>query len=98
MSVRSWPATRITPSVASISLISSRITVDLPEPVAPTRNTNSPRPTANVAWSSPVSPLVYRLDTPRNSITGGQAEGGRTGRLARAGATGAEPRATDLRV
>src|SRR5947209_8384272 len=59
------------PSLGSISLINSRITVDLPDPVAPTRNTNSSRLIAKVAWSSPTSPPGYSLDTPRNSMIGG---------------------------
>ena len=42
-------ATLILPSVGSSSLISSRITVDLPDPVEPTRNTNSSRSTEKVA-------------------------------------------------
>jgi hypothetical protein len=44
------------PSVGSSSLISSRMIVDLPEPVAPTRNTISRRLTANVARSRPMPP------------------------------------------
>jgi len=39
---RSRPPTMIRPRVGSSSLSSSRITVDLPEPEAPTTNTNSP--------------------------------------------------------
>src|SRR5919112_5676289 len=42
--------------------------VDLPEPVEPTRNTNSPGCTANVASSSPRSPLGYFFVTDRKSI------------------------------
>ena len=42
---------------ASDSLISSRIVVDLPEPLAPTRNTNSPGWIANETPSRPMSPL-----------------------------------------
>src|SRR3972149_1531793 len=40
--VRSRPPTTIRPDVGSISLSSRRTTVDLPEPDAPTTNTNSP--------------------------------------------------------
>ena len=54
-SPRSWPATVIEPNVGSDSLISSRISVDLPEPEAPTTNTNSPGWTANVTSSTPMA-------------------------------------------
>ena len=43
--------------------------VDLPEPVEPTRKTNSPGWTANVASSRPRSPLGYFFETERKSIT-----------------------------
>ena len=43
--------------------------VDLPEPVEPTRNTNSPGWIANVASSRPMSPLGYFFETERKSIT-----------------------------
>src|SRR5215218_3990489 len=43
--------------------------VDLPEPVEPTRKTNSPGWMANVASSSPMSPLGYFFDTERKSTT-----------------------------
>jgi hypothetical protein len=36
--------------------MSRRIIVDLPEPVDPTRKTNSPRSIENVAFSRPTSP------------------------------------------
>ena len=52
---RSWPATVIEPKVGSYSLISSRTSVDLPEPEAPTMNTNSPGWTAKVTSSTPMS-------------------------------------------
>src|SRR5919109_2009423 len=70
---KSRPATRMVPAVGSSSLISSRISVDLPEPDGPTRNTKSPRATLNVACSTPTSPESYSLATPRNSITGRSA-------------------------
>src|SRR5262249_42720725 len=74
------------PLVGSSSLISSRISVDLPDPVDPTRNTNSPRSTEKVAWSSPTSP-AYSLETSRNSIT--RRRVGRAGADSRGGAIGA---------
>src|SRR5215217_5723304 len=43
--------------------------VDLPDPVEPTRKTNSPGWTANVASSSPRSPLGYFFVTERKSTT-----------------------------
>ena len=43
--------------------------VDLPEPVEPTRKTNSPGWIANVASSRPMSPLGYFLETERKSMT-----------------------------
>src|SRR5688572_13696038 len=43
--------------------------VDLPEPVEPTRKTNSPGWMAKVASSSPMSPLAYFLETERKSMT-----------------------------
>src|SRR5437763_12736632 len=106
--LRSRPATRIVPSVGSISLIKSRITVDLPEPVDPTRNTKSPRSIANVAWSRPRSALEYRLETPRNSTIGGPAgaapvfclrvRGPATGAAARGAATRVPLRCPDEEV
>src|SRR5215216_6256702 len=43
--------------------------VDLPEPVEPTRKTNSPGWIANVASSRPMSPLGYFFETERKSTT-----------------------------
>ena len=40
----SWPEMKISPASASSSFISRRTQVDLPQPVGPTRKTNSPRP------------------------------------------------------
>ena len=46
----------ISPLLGSSSFISSRMQVDLPQPVGPTRNTNSPRPIVIEARSSPTEP------------------------------------------
>src|SRR4051812_25522392 len=67
----SWPATVIVPALGSSSLSSRRMSVDLPEPVEPTRNTNSPRRTLKLASLSATSPPSYFLLTPRNSTTAG---------------------------
>ncbi len=53
---RSLPAIRISPALASSSFWSRRMAVDLPQPVGPTRNTNSPRPIFIEARSSPTEP------------------------------------------
>jgi hypothetical protein len=45
----------MTPLVGSNSLMSRRMTVDLPDPVEPTRKTNSPRSIEKVACSRPTS-------------------------------------------
>jgi hypothetical protein len=50
-------------------LISRRISVDLPEPVEPTRNTNSPRRTEKVMSRTPASPGGYVFVTSRKSTT-----------------------------
>src|SRR3954468_2120786 len=79
MSASERPATRIVPAVGSISLISRRMSVDLPLPVEPTRNTNSPRRAVNETASTPASPLGYVFVTRENSITtgrGGACSGG----------------------
>ena len=52
---RSRPATRISPSLGSSSLIRSFIAVDLPEPEWPTRKTNSPGKTSKDTPSSATS-------------------------------------------
>src|SRR3954454_6338597 len=59
------------PAFGSVSLSRSRISVDLPEPVDPTRNTNSPRRTLKLASRRATSPPSYFLVTPRNSTTAG---------------------------
>ena len=53
---RSRPATRTIPAVGSSSLMSSRMIVDLPEPVDPTRKTNSPGRIAKEVPSRPTLP------------------------------------------
>src|SRR3954451_8632993 len=83
MSASERPATRIVPALGSSSLISSRITVDLPLPVEPTRNTNSPPRIVNDTSSRPVSPLGYCLLTRANSITAGRVAAGARGRSSR---------------
>src|SRR4051795_3737592 len=75
---RSWPATVIEPKVGSDSLISSRTSVDLPEPEAPTTKTNSPGWTAKVTSSTPTSTLEKRLVTERRSTIAPSTGGGRT--------------------
>jgi hypothetical protein len=50
------PATRTIPSVASVSFMSMRMSVDLPDPEWPTMNTNSPRAIERVQLSRPTSP------------------------------------------
>ena len=44
ISASGWPAIETSPSLGSSSFISRRMQVDLPQPVGPTRKTNSPRP------------------------------------------------------
>src|SRR5215207_6847803 len=71
------------------------MTVDLPEPVEPTRKTHSPRPTENVAWSRPTAPTSYFFSTARNSITdaaAGVALCGTEACAAAAGVCAAAPR------
>src|SRR4051794_24131935 len=67
------------PALGSSSLIIRRISVDLPEPDGPTRNTKSPRAIENVACSTPMSPESYSIATPRNSMTGGAWSAGSGG-------------------
>ena len=54
----SLPATKMLPSVGSSSLLRRRMKVDLPEPDAPTRKTNSPFWMSTFAlrraWTSPL--------------------------------------------
>src|SRR5947207_3314992 len=69
MSARSRPATETWPVVASISLISRRMIVDLPEPLAPTMKTNSPGWVANVAPFRPWSPAKPGREQRRRSLT-----------------------------
>src|SRR3954447_16582740 len=71
----SWPEMRISPSCASSSFISSRMQVDLPQPVGPTRKTNSPRPIRSETRSTPTEPPSYSLVTSRNSTTGTSRRG-----------------------
>src|SRR4051812_44122771 len=71
----SWPEMRISPSCASISFISRRMQVDLPQPVGPTRKTNSPRPIRSDTRSTPTEPPSYSLVTSRNSTTGTSRRG-----------------------
>src|SRR4051794_21187280 len=71
----SWPEIRISPSCASISFISRRMHVDLPQPVGPTRKTNSPRPIRSDTRSTPTEPPSYSLVTSRNSTTGTSRRG-----------------------
>src|SRR6059058_6221601 len=71
----SWPEMRISPSCASISFIRSRMQVDLPQPVGPTRKTNSPRPIRIEMWSTPTEPPSYSFVTSRNSTTGTSRRG-----------------------
>src|SRR3954454_11462676 len=71
----SWPEIRISPSCASISFISRRMQVDLPQPVGPTRKTNSPRPIRSETRSTPTEPPSYSLVTSRNSTTGTSRRG-----------------------
>src|SRR3954452_14319697 len=71
----SWPEMRISPSWASISFIRRRMQVDLPQPVGPTRKTNSPRPIRNETRSTPTEPPSYSLLTSRNSTTGTSRRG-----------------------
>ena len=53
---RSRPPTTMRPREGSISFSSSRITVDFPEPDAPTTNTNSPFSIVKETPSSAVTP------------------------------------------
>src|SRR4051794_12494106 len=71
----SWPEIRISPSCASISFISRRMQVDLPQPVGPTRKTNSPRPIRSETRSTPTEPPSYSFVTSRNSTTGTSRRG-----------------------
>src|SRR4051794_22508572 len=71
----SCPEIRISPSCASSSFISSRMQVDLPQPVGPTRKTNSPRPIRIETRSTPTEPPSYSLVTSRNSTTGTSRRG-----------------------
>src|SRR5918999_4417679 len=71
------PAMSISPLVGSSSFISSRMQVDLPQPVGPTRKTNSPRPMRIVAPSRPTEPPSYTFVTSRNSTTGTPVWGAR---------------------
>src|ERR671918_246327 len=64
------PAMLISPLLGSSSFISSRMQVDLPQPVGPTRKTNSPRPIRIEAPSRPTEPPSYTFVTSRNSTTG----------------------------
>jgi hypothetical protein len=52
----SRPAILTEPSVAASSRISILISVDLPQPVGPTRKTNSPRPIDRLTRSSAMCP------------------------------------------
>src|SRR3954470_8746459 len=71
----SWPEMRISPPCASSSFIRSRMQVDLPQPVGPTRKTNSPRPIRIEMRSTPTEPPSYSLVTSRNSTTGTSRRG-----------------------
>src|SRR5918992_5525880 len=71
------PAMLISPLVGSSSFMSSRMQVDLPQPVGPTRKTNSPRPMRIEAPSRPTEPPSYTFVTSRNSTTGTPVRGAR---------------------
>src|SRR3954451_2534036 len=71
----SWPEMRISPSCASSSFMRSRMQVDLPQPVGPTRKKNSPRPIRSDTRSTPTEPPSYSLVTSRNSTTGTSRRG-----------------------
>src|SRR4051794_5960394 len=71
----SWPEIRISPSCASISFISRRMQVDLPQPVGPTRKTNSPRPIRIEIRATPTEPPSWSFVTSRNSTTGTSRRG-----------------------
>src|SRR5918999_3347163 len=64
------PAMLISPLLGSSSFMSNRMQVDLPQPVGPTRKTNSPRPIRVDTPSRPTEPPSYTLVTSRNSTTG----------------------------
>src|SRR5437763_6475289 len=81
------PAIEMRPSEGSISFISRRMQVDLPQPVGPTRNTKSPRPIRIDTRSSPTDPPSYTFVTSSNSTTGTLRPcGGRGRSTSRAGA------------
>src|ERR1700760_4256330 len=77
------PAMRTLPSVTSSSRIRDLIRVDLPQPVGPTRKTNSPRPTDIETRSSAMWPPGYTLVTPFSSMIGARRPRERTGSGAR---------------
>src|SRR3954467_10704230 len=67
--VRSRPPTMIRPCVGSISFSSRRISVDLPEPDAPTTNTNSPFSITKETASSAVTSGWQTFGTAGNTTT-----------------------------
>src|SRR5699024_11320213 len=71
MHERSLPATYTVPRVGATSLSTIRIRVDLPDPEAPTRNTNSPRANSMSRFSTAGRcPRMYVLVTSSKRITG----------------------------
>ena len=67
---RSLPATCTVPLVGAVSLSTIRIRVDLPDPEAPTRNTNSPRANSMSRFSTAgFCPRMYVLVTSSKRIT-----------------------------
>src|SRR5579875_297159 len=59
---RYW-STYTSPSVGSSSWYRSRMRLDLPAPLGPTTNTNSPRAMVSDTWSSATCPFGYRFVT-----------------------------------
>ena len=64
------PSTSISPSSAIACAVSSRIVVDLPAPLGPSRPTHVPSGTSRSRWSTAVS-APKRLTTPRRRMAGG---------------------------
>src|ERR1051325_1655968 len=67
--VRSWPLTKISPSLGLSWQSSSRSSVDLPAPLGPVRKTNSPLSTFSERSCSAYKPRVYSFERWFVSIT-----------------------------
>src|SRR5579862_7715091 len=91
--VTSCPSSRTAPSVGSIKRSTVRATVDLPQPLSPTRPSVSPSPTENVTLSTACTWPTVRRNSP--FLTGKYffrlSTSSTGGRLCRAAAEVADP-------